>query len=89
MVPKAAQLGHDESERSTQDLMMGFAVENSEIGMYECLATFAADAGGTITEQLARDIQAEERRAAEKMWNALPASARSTYDKIAIKTRTA
>jgi hypothetical protein len=38
MAPKIAQLGHDESERLTQDLMMGFAVENAEVAMYESLA---------------------------------------------------
>lgn len=89
MAPKAAQLGHEEAERSNQNLIIAFAIENSEIAMYESLATFAASAGDTITEQLARDIQAEERRAAEKIWNALPASSRAAYDKIAAKTRTA
>src|SRR5436305_2238745 len=35
--PKAAQLGHDDEERTTQDLMMAFSVENAEVAMYESL----------------------------------------------------
>src|SRR4051812_8624924 len=43
--PRTAQLGHDERERTTQDLIMAFAVENAEVAMYEAL-TIAAEAVG-------------------------------------------
>jgi ferritin-like metal-binding protein YciE len=36
--PKIAQMGHDEYERQTQNLMMAFSVESAEIAMYESLA---------------------------------------------------
>src|SRR3712207_6659854 len=40
-LPKAGQLGHDEAEKGTQDRMVAYAVENSEVAMYEALATAA------------------------------------------------
>lgn len=82
MAPKAAQLGHDEAEKSTQDLMMAYAVEHSEIAMYESMAVAAAAAGDIETERLAREIQQEERRAAEKVWNLIAPSARDSFAKI-------
>lgn len=68
MAPKVAQIGHDESERLTQDLMMAFAVENAEIAMYESLAVAARSVGDVETERLAKAIQAEEKATAEKVW---------------------
>jgi ferritin-like metal-binding protein YciE len=80
--PKTAQIGHDEAEKGTQDLIIAYAVEHSEIAMYEALAVAASGAGDTQTEQLAREIQQEERRAAEKVWGLLPASARDSFYKV-------
>jgi len=80
--PKLGQIGHDEAEKGTQDLIAAYAVENSEIAMYEALATAAAAAGDTPTEQLAREIQQEERRAAEKVWDLIAPSARDSFLKV-------
>lgn len=80
--PKPAQMGHDRAERTTQDLIAAFAVENSEIAMYESLANAASAAGDTLTEALAREIQQEERMAAEKVWNMIPTSARQAFSKV-------
>lgn len=80
--PKAAQMGHDEAEKGTQNLMAAYAVENSEVAMYEALAVAAAEAGDLQTEQLAREIQQEERAAAQKVWNLIPASASDSFRKI-------
>lgn len=66
--PKIAQLGHEQSERMTQNLMMAYAVENAELAMYESLATAAGLAGDARTEQLAQQIQQQERETAEKVW---------------------
>ena len=63
---KTAQLGQEESERVTQNLMMAYAVGNSEVAMYESLAVAARLAGDTATEALARRIQQQERESAEK-----------------------
>jgi ferritin-like metal-binding protein YciE len=66
--PKIAQIGHDEQERQTQNLMMAFAVENAEIAMYESLAEVCRLAGDSQTESLALKIQEQERSTAEKVW---------------------
>jgi ferritin-like metal-binding protein YciE len=80
--PKTAQIGHDEAEKGSQDLMIAYAVENSEVAMYEALAVSAATAGDTQTEQLAREIQQEEQATAQKVWNLIAPSARDSFRKV-------
>jgi ferritin-like metal-binding protein YciE len=80
--PKTAQIGHEKEERTTQNLMMAFAVENSEMAMYEALATVAEAAGDTQTASLARSIQAEEKATAEKVWRLLPQAAVTSYERL-------
>lgn len=80
--PKTAQMGHEEAERVTQNLMMAYAVEHSEVAMYESLATVAAAAGDQITASLARDIQAEEQRTADKVWAMIPTAATNALSKL-------
>jgi len=75
-----AQLaGQESGGRMAQNLVTAYAFENAEIAMYEALTIVAAAAGDVETERLARDIQAEERAAAEKLWKALPRSALDSY----------
>lgn len=81
--PKAAQLGHEKEERTTQNLMMAYAVENSEMAMYEALATVAEAAGDTTTAALAREIQGEEKVTAEKVWRLIPNSAVTALERVA------
>jgi ferritin-like metal-binding protein YciE len=80
--PKTASLGHEDAERQTQNLMAAFAVENSECAMYESLATVAEAVGDTSTAALARDIQQEEKRTADKVWSQIAMSARRSLDKL-------
>ena len=87
--PKTAQLGHEEEERTTQNLMMAYAVENSEMAMYEALMTVAEAAGDTETAALAREIQAEEKRTAEKVWSLLPNAAVSAFRRISAQSSVA
>jgi ferritin-like metal-binding protein YciE len=82
MTPASAQIGHEPAEKNTQQLVIAYAVENSEIAMYEAFATMCSAAGDAETERLVREIQAEERAAAEKIWNALPRSARTLFHKV-------
>ena len=82
LIPKAAHLRHDDSEVSTQNLILGYATENAEVAMYEALASIAASAGDLQTEQMAREIQKEERHAAEMMWHLIANSAAESYEKI-------
>lgn len=75
LVPKTAQAEPEKEERTTQNLMMAYAVENSEVAMYESLITIAEAAGDSETSELARSIQTEEKEAADKIWKLLPAAA--------------
>jgi len=80
--PTTAQIGHDAGEKNSQDLIIAYAIENSEIAMYEELAIVAGFAGDTETEQLARAIQEEERTAAKKVWSLIDGSCRQTFMKL-------
>ena len=87
--PKTAQIGHEKEERTTQNLMIAYAVENSEIAMYEALATVAEAAGDEVTESLARDIQAQEIATAKKIMQLLPGAALTAYETLVAKATTA
>jgi ferritin-like metal-binding protein YciE len=81
--PKLAQLGHDTVDRVTQNLMMAYAVENCEIAMYESLIAVSEAAGDDDTVELARSIQEEEQRTAEKVWNLIAPWAATAFKKLA------
>lgn len=80
--PKGARIGHEEDERTTQNLIIAYAIEQSECAMYEALAIAAAAAGDTATERLARELQLEERSAAEKMWSKIPSCAAEAFRRV-------
>jgi ferritin-like metal-binding protein YciE len=86
--PKTAQLGHEEEERTTQNLMMAYAVENSEIAMYESLISVAEAAGDSETAALARSIQQEEQTTADKVWNLLPTAAVTAFRRVTAQSGT-
>jgi ferritin-like metal-binding protein YciE len=83
MSPKAAQLGHKKEERTTQNLMMAFAVENSELALYEALARTAEVAGDSATVLLAREIQKEEKAMADNAWKLPPSVATEAFVRVA------
>ncbi|MGI8958828.1 MAG: DUF892 family protein [Bryobacteraceae bacterium] len=96
LAPKSAQVGHAPEERTTQNLIMAFTVENSECAMYEALAAASEAAGDTATETLAREIQAEEKQTAEKIWRFIPSRAKIAFNLLtasetdpSVNTRTA
>jgi ferritin-like metal-binding protein YciE len=80
--PKIAQAGHADEERTTQDLMMAFAVENAEVAMYEALFVAAETAGDDETAALARRIQAQEQETADKVWNVIAAAATQAFEAV-------
>jgi len=80
--PKVAQGGHEEEERTTQDLMMAFAVENAEVAMYQALFIAAETAGDDQTAELARQIQAQEQETADKVWRVIAPSATRAYQAV-------
>jgi ferritin-like metal-binding protein YciE len=80
--PKVAQIGHSSTEKSAQNLIIAFTVENSEVATYEALATVAAAAGDAATERLAREIQEEERRASHNIWQMIGPSSREAFETV-------
>lgn len=69
-----------DSADSVLDLIEAYAAENTEIAMYEALAVAAMAAGDSVTEQLARRIQEEERIAADNVWRLIGPAARRAVD---------
>lgn len=59
--PTVAQIGQSPREKNTQHLIIVIAAAAAETGMYEALATAATAAGDPVTEELARELQEEER----------------------------
>lgn len=90
MAPKTPSLGHEEQEKTTQNLMIAYAVENSEVAMYEALAVVATAAGDTATATLARTIQEQEHETAQKVWMHIARSAARAYQTMVtgVVTRT-
>jgi ferritin-like metal-binding protein YciE len=76
LAPKIAQIGHDKYERQTQNLMMAYAVENAEVAMYESLARVAQLAGDSRTQDLAVQIQQQEKQTAGRVWPQIASAAR-------------
>ena len=81
-----AQLGHDPSEKNTQNLMMCVAAAAAEMAMYETLAAVAEAAGDTKTLQLAKQLQLEEKDDYEKSWKLLGPSAIASFQKVTAAT---
>ena len=80
--PKAAQLTHSADERTVQNLIVAFSVENSECAMYEALANVAQANGDPATESLAKEIQQEEKRTAEKVWSFIPSRSKIAFNML-------
>ncbi len=85
----AAQLGHEPAEKNTQNLIMCVAAAAAEMAMYESLATVAKAAGDSKTEQLARELQAEEKDDYDKSWKLLTPSALDAFNKVVGRSATA
>ncbi len=80
--PTAAQIGHAAEEKNTQHLMICVAAASAEMAMYESLATVAQVAGDSETEQLARQLQTEEKDDYDKSWALLKPSALDAFRTI-------
>jgi ferritin-like metal-binding protein YciE len=74
---------HDTEDKTTQDLIKAYATENLEIGMYEALISYSEALGDQTTAQLARQIQAEEQEAAQKVFPLISSTARLPLAKAA------
>ena len=67
-IGEAMHTAEDDYDKTTQDLMKGFATENFEIAMYQALESYASAIGDSETAQLARQHMQQEKDAAEKIW---------------------
>lgn len=85
LTPRLAQLNHIMEERTVQNIMIAFAVESSEQAMYQALLSVAEAAGDARTAALAREIQAEETRTAEKLWHFLPTRSKIAYNMLTVQ----
>ena len=80
-VPRAGQIGQRDEDRNTQNLIIAYAIEQSEAATYEALKVAAQTVGDMPTAQIAEEIQREEQMAAQRIWNLLPATARSSVER--------
>jgi len=80
-VPRAGQIGQRDEDRNTQNLIVAYAIEQSEVATYEALKVAAHTVGDVATVQIAEEIQREEQMAAQKIWNLLPANARLAVER--------
>jgi ferritin-like metal-binding protein YciE len=80
LAPSIAEIGHTPEEQLVQNLITAYCVETGECAIYEALAISARAAGDDETEALAREIQAEELRAAEKIFHFLPSRSKIAFN---------
>lgn len=78
--PLVAQAGQTPQEKNTQHLIITYAAAAAEMAMYEALATASRTAGDFQTEQLARQLQAEEKEDHTMTWAMLASSARRSFE---------
>ncbi len=60
--------GKDAGDKATRNLIQAYSIENLEVAVYESLYAAATQVGDTQTATLAKEIQAEEKAAAAKIF---------------------
>jgi ferritin-like metal-binding protein YciE len=78
--PLIAQTGQTPQEKNTQHLIITYAAAAAEMAMYEALATVAGASGDSATEQLARQLQREEKEDHAIVWSMLASSAQRSFN---------
>jgi ferritin-like metal-binding protein YciE len=84
VAPQITQPGHPIEEQILQNLISSYTVETGELAMYEALAVAARAAGDTSIEDLARQLQNEERLAAENIWHLLPSRSKIAFNMLTV-----
>ena len=59
---------HDDYDKTTMNLCKAYATENLEIAMYESLIAYSEAIGDSETASLGRQIQSQEKKAADLIW---------------------
>jgi ferritin-like metal-binding protein YciE len=80
-VPKAGQIGQSKGDKNTQNLIIAYAIEQSEVASYEALKVAAEALGDIPTATLAEEIQREEQMTVQRIWNLIPANARLSVER--------
>lgn len=78
MLAKASDLlniGHDDEDKVTQDLIKAFAAENLLLGSYESLRAYSQTVGDNETAQLAVELRGTSEGIAKKIFGAIGAKA--------------
>ncbi len=78
--PLIAQAGQTPQEKNTQHLIITYAAAGAEMAMYEALAMVARTAGDFATEQLARQLQREEKEDHSIVWGMLGSSVSRSFE---------
>lgn len=81
--PTLVQMGQSSGEKNTQHLIIVVAAAAAETAMYEALASAASAAGDSATEQLARELQREERQDYQTAARLLRESALEAFQRAA------
>lgn len=82
MASQILQEGRIEEERTVRRLIVAFGAETNECAFYEAFATVAETAGDVATGTLARQIQAEEQRAAKKFFSFLSSRSKIAFNML-------
>jgi len=82
--PLVPQETHSVEERVLHNLLLSYTAETAECAMYEAIAALSHAAGDTVTENLAREIQAEERTTAEQIWHFLPSRSKIAFNMLTV-----
>jgi len=69
--------GKDPGDRATRNLIQAYTIENLEVAMYESLYAAATAAGDVEVATLAKEIQAEEKATAQKIFPRIAPMART------------
>jgi ferritin-like metal-binding protein YciE len=76
-VSDLVNIGHDDFDKATQDLIKAYSTEHLEVGMYTSMKAYAEQLGDTETVALAERAMAEEKEAAEILYPLIAESART------------
>lgn len=82
--PAMLQIGLASEERIVQNLIAAYTEEATECALYQVLIDVAHGAGDEATVNLARSIQAEAHRAADKFWGFIPSRSIIAYNILTI-----
>lgn len=82
--PHIDHTGAIAEERTLQNLLTAYTIDTAAFAMYEGLAAVARSSGDSESEQLARQLQDEERSAADTIWHFLPSRSKIAFNMLTV-----